>query len=212
MRKISDHLKEIINSQPYLLFGFNHGLFNLTKLAKFLKPYIEAQTKKDVRDTAILMTLSRLKISKTNNSKNTHKILNLSVHSNLCSLTYARDGMVLKKVNDFFSKANTPLDFTSLNTSTTEITIITTEDIYKQLNEEISNKPKSIKTRLSSISVQFKPSSNNPGLLYFLIQQISVQNINIQEISSTYSELIFFLDKKDINLAFETFNTLLGRR
>jgi len=82
MRKISDHLKEIINSQPYLLFGFNHGLFNLTKLAKFLKHYIEAQTKKEERDTAILMNLSRLKISKTNNLKKTQKILNLEMTSN----------------------------------------------------------------------------------------------------------------------------------
>ena len=60
MLRISEAVEEIIETHPALRFGFYHGLMNLTKVARFLRPSIEARTKKEVTDAAVLMNLSRL--------------------------------------------------------------------------------------------------------------------------------------------------------
>jgi hypothetical protein len=60
MRKISDALEAIVEGNPALAFGLHHRLLNLTKLARFLRPSVEAQTRKGVSDSAVLMSLSRL--------------------------------------------------------------------------------------------------------------------------------------------------------
>ncbi|HEY7817166.1 MAG TPA: hypothetical protein VIG29_03030, partial [Vicinamibacteria bacterium] len=60
MKKIADAIEEVIEGNPALAFGIHHRLMNLTQLARFLRPSVEAQTRKEVSDAAVLMSLSRL--------------------------------------------------------------------------------------------------------------------------------------------------------
>ena len=52
--------------------------------------------------------------------------------------------------------------------------------------------------RLSSIGVEFnRRYADIPGMLYMLIQRVALQNINLIEIASTYTEIMFFVDEAD---------------
>lgn len=77
----------------------------------------------------------------------------------------------------------------------------------------ISSKPKYINKDLSAIHVQFEEKyANIPGLIYHVIQCVTLQNINISEISSTYTNLIIFVDQKNTELAFDTlYNTFIAK-
>ena len=43
MIKISEAIERIVDGHPGLRFGFYHRLLNLSQLARFLRPSIEAQ-------------------------------------------------------------------------------------------------------------------------------------------------------------------------
>jgi len=45
---------------------------------------------------------------------------------------------------------------------------------------------------------------HEPGLVYLIMQKMMLQNVNIIEFSSTFTELIFFIEKDDLQLVFDT--------
>ena len=45
-----DAVEAIIEANPALTFGIHHRLLNLTKVSRFLRPSVEAQTRKEVSD------------------------------------------------------------------------------------------------------------------------------------------------------------------
>jgi aspartokinase len=216
MIKISDSIKEIVINQPFLRFGLHHRLVNLSSIARFIKPLVEARTKKEVRQTAILMNLSRLQktlAQKSIEKKADFSIINLVIHSGLCSITFTRSKEVYNQLNKFYGEVQNQNGYITFSQGISEITVITNESFLPTIKNIINAKPKYIKAGLSSIGVQFNADySEVPGLFYFLTQQLTLQNINISEISSTYTELIFYINQKDMRLAFDTLSRVLNQK
>ena len=214
MRKISDSIQNIIKSQSFFIFGLSNKLLNLSQFARFIQPLVKAQTKKEVQSSAILMSLSRLQkqYSKKNFKKENFQISNLTVHYNLCSLTFLKNKEVVKSINQFYIKMRDKSEYITISQGTREITIIIAQDLFASFKKEISEKPTQTKKNIASIGVQFGPNYvERPGMIYYLVQHITLQNINIQEISSTFTELIFYIDKEDMKLAFDTLSGLLAK-
>lgn len=214
MKRISDSLRDIIKNQPFLLFGYREGLFNLSQLARLLRPYVEIRTKKDVKETAILMNLSRMqkKFAKSNTDQIKFRITNVAIQSNLCTVTYYNNPPVNGKLSEFYNECQKRNEYVVLNKRPSEVTIITTEKFFPQLGKAIKEKPKFYHGDLSAIAVQFEEDQpETPGIFYFLTQQLALQGINIWEISSCFSEIIFYIDQKDMSVAFSTMNTLMEK-
>jgi len=88
---------------------------------------------------------------------------------------------------------------------THEITIILPSDNSVALKESIQEKPSFEMSGLTALCIEFSPQYvESPYLLYYLIQQITLQNINVWEMTSTYTEVIFYIEEKDVKLAFST--------
>jgi len=117
MIKISDEIREIITGNPFLEFGMSYRLFNLTQLAKFIKPLIEVRTQKEVQHTAILMSLSRiLKISeKVAPQINDFKIENIAINSNLTAMTFSKSDNALAGIDNLGQKIREKMGFGVLN-------------------------------------------------------------------------------------------------
>ena len=65
--------------------------------------------------------------------------------------------------------------------------------------------PTSFVPGLASLGVTFDERYlDEPGFLYFVLQQLYFQNINIVELASTSTELILYLAQADVRLAFDT--------
>lgn len=211
MIKISEAIMDIVNENPILQFGFYYQIFNLSKLSEFIKPQLQARTKKQIKTAAITMNLSRLqkRLKKILPKISDYKIENVTAYSNLCVVTYVKTREVHASINKFYERMQKVKGYITINEGVNEITIIFENKFYSSLTELISEKPKFKKDNIAGIGMKFSEEYMDvPGLLHFLIQHFMVQNINIIEIASTYTELFCYIDQADTKLAF---NTLFNR-
>ncbi|MCB0352124.1 MAG: hypothetical protein KDD64_01330 [Bdellovibrionales bacterium] len=209
MMKISDALRTVIMQSPFLRFGLSRGLLNLSQLARFLQPLIEARTKKHVKPSAILMSLSRLargdEFQGEADPDRGFEIGALNVHSGLVVYTFYKNSDSHKAANQVYRKIQHRGGFITITEGITEITIITEDRFGELFKEDFVEKPKHHNQRIASLSVKFHQSYvNQPGFLYSILQQITLQGINVVEVASTATEFILYLEESDVQLAFDT--------
>ncbi len=207
MIKISDAIKEIISENSFLEFGICNKLLNLTQLAKFIKPLLEVKTKKEIQTSAIVMNLSRLQkkySEEINVDEDLFQIDNISVFSNLVTLTFTKTPETHKQINKAYEKIFSK-GYCSFSESMGEITIIFEQNFYSKIISIISEKPKYENQNVSAIGVKFSEELfHNIGLLNILMQKLTLQGINLIEITSTFTEFIFYIEEKDLSKAFDT--------
>lgn len=207
MIKISDAIKEVIDNNQILRFGFYHHLLNLTQVANFIKPLIESRAKKTVNSSAILMNLSRLQqtIDKISPKIEKYKIENITVSSNMCTQTFQKNPELHEQINDVYKQIQNENGYIVINEGISEITIIFDKSFKERISEKIKIEAIYENNDVSALGIKFdKKYADIPGLLYFLIQQVTLQNINILEVSSTYTQLTLYINQKDTKLAFDT--------
>ncbi len=207
MIKVSDSIRKIIIGNPFLEFGISYRLFNLTQLSKFIKPLIEVQTQKEVGHTAILMSLSRFQDQKEKKAPQVgaFKIENIAINSHLVTMTFSQNEELLDEINMVHNKIREKNGFWGFTQGTNEVAIFFEAEFLSIVKEYISSNPKYQNDNISCVGVRFSEKYLEiPGMLYSLIQKIALQNINLIELSSTYTEFNFYIEQKDVKLTFET--------
>lgn len=207
MLSIPEAVQETIEKDGFLHFGLANGVLSLSKTARFIKPLIEIRTKKSVSIAAVTMALSRLKTLKkrTNVQLKRVKLDSINIAKNLAEITYERTAeniSALEKVEKEVRKNN---GYIVITFGTSELTVIVEEKFLSDIKHGMPMSPKVILKELVAVGAKFDESYiPHVGMVYALIQQLTFQNINVIEFSSTYTELVFYLNKKDMKLAFDT--------
>lgn len=207
MLKISDALGSIINVNDFLKAGLSHRLFNLSQLARYLQPLVEARLKKEVKESAILMNLSRMQTDLNKKHKFTDSFIveKISVQANLFTATFAKTPDIHKQVNNFYKWIQKYKGFISISESSKEITIIVEVAFLERMPEFIKDDPIFIKKNITGIGVQFDAEyTKRPGFLYLVLQKTTLQGVNLIEVFSTYTEFMIFVDDEETKLAFDT--------
>ncbi|MFA5842448.1 MAG: hypothetical protein WC882_02095 [Candidatus Gracilibacteria bacterium] len=207
MIRITDVLKEIIQGCDLLQFGLAHRLLNLSKVADYLKPLVEARTKKKVTIPSILMSLSRLQktYSRIMPQASDFKLNNLNVFTDLSTVTFNKTQKVSENTIQFFAHVKKKLGYINITESGHEITLIFDKKYIKELKKIVKVAPKYINQDVVGIAVIFDEKHYyQPGIIYMLFQQMTLQGINVIEISSTYTELVLYLERKDLKIAFDS--------
>jgi aspartokinase len=204
---ISTALEGIIKSNYFLQFGIANRLLNLSQLAQFIKPLMEARTKKEIRISALKMNLSRLqkKYSKIMPQEQQFQFEDISISSNFTTITYSKNEKIRSILSNLYNEIKNENGFITLTEGTEEITLIVNKKWAKKITDKIKTQPKFINENISSIKVSFDEKYYYfPGIIYVLFQQLTMQGINIVELSSTFTELQLFLEEKDVKLAFDS--------
>jgi len=207
MNRISDALESIVSNNPLLQFGITHQLFNLSQLSKYLNPQIVARTKKEVKDSALLMALSRYQRSEQKKRKGSEAFVvkKLSVNSGLAIATFSKTPEIHRAINEFYRKVQSAQGFFTLSEGVTQITAIFDAEHLALRKKLIREKAIREYSDVGSLSVRFDDRYlETPGFLYLVLQQLYLQNLNILELTSTATELILFLKEEDVRLAFDT--------
>ena len=215
MLKISDALKELIDGNPWLSFGFHHRLLNLSRVAQFLKSAVEARTLKDVQASAILMNLSRLQNKGIGESTRVEPFFvdKIHIHSGLCSLNLAKTPVAHRKLNRFVAQIQERRGFLTITEGVGEITLIVEQEFLKLLKMDAALQPAQIHYEIGAVGVSFPDKYLKvPGLLYRLLQQVALQNINVIEVASTATEFNIFLHEKDVRLGFDAIYRAFAKR
>ena len=215
MKKLSDVIPALIEGNSLLQAGLAHRLLNLSAVAEFIQPLVSARLKRDVSKASVLMGLSRLqkKGGRFRRKRETFRIHSLSIRSDIASITYSCSQEIDALLPRLYAGAGRRHEFLIVNHGTSEITFLCAGDLAKRIRTLVRGKPKNYQDKLAGLSIRFDEKYvSNPGLLYFLIQQVTMQSINIHEISSTFTELVIYVKESDLNLAFETLYGQFGGR
>lgn len=216
MIRISEAVEDIVETHPQLRFGFYHGLLNLTKVARFLRPSIEARTKKEVTDAAVLMNLSRLqtKLARLPQSSRDHLVLDkVNIQSGLCAATVGKSATSHRELNRVFNRIHAKNGFITVTEGMREVTVIVEAENVKLLTSALSSPPRILHEELAAVGVAFNERYLDvKGILFQLMEEVALQDINVIEIASTATEFSIFLREEDVQLAFDAIFNRFSRR
>ncbi len=207
MLKISDAVSDIVASSEFAAEGLMNGCLNLSAYAKQILPLVEERTRKPVKRGAVVAALSRYAKTQENSAPFVPKIdaHNLVSRSGLAEITYTKtpesQQLVSKLHNDpKFTRSH----FFVVTVGIGEISIITTMDLAEEIKELFASQtPTLYMKNLSSLSMQIAESGiETPNQFYTIIKQFALRRINIIEFVTTFTELSFILDEKDLKQAF----------
>jgi aspartokinase len=215
MRKISDAVETLVGSHPALSFGLSNRLLNLTQLARFLRPSVAAMTHKDVSESAVLMSLSRLSRKwKTTHPQKSGKLVldKVSIVSGLCSVTLAKTQTTHREMHRVFTRVQERNGFITITEGLREITVIVEEENYPLLRKALSSRPKLVNRNLASVGMTFSERYLGvKGVLHQILEQVALQNINVLEIASTATEFYVYVEENDVEAAFSSIFHRFGR-
>lgn len=216
MKTISAVVEQYIKKKPFLQSALAQGIINLTSLSRIVKPEIEEELGKDVRNGAIVMALKRL--SDDLEFRATHKIVKvlknigeITVRSNLTDYTFlssetilAQQARLLEKVNEnqdiFYTSSRGVNEINIVVSNTLDITV---EQLFQ--DERCTQKAEN----LSSVTVKL-PSENVsvPGIYYFIFQRLAWEGIILYEVISTTNEFTILVNDDQVDVAFKTIKDL----
>lgn len=216
MKTISSVVEEYIKKKPFLQSALAQGIINLTSLSRIIKPEIQEELSKEIRNGAIVMALKRL--SDDLEFRATHKIVKvlknigeITVRSSLTDYTFLTSDTVLYQQARLLEAINASQDvFYTSSRGVNEINIVVSnildsvvEDLFKI--EKCTQKAEN----LSSITVKL-PAENVsvPGIYYFIFQRLAWEGIVLYEVISTTNEFTILVDDEQVDVAFKTIKDL----
>ena len=216
MKTISSVVEEYIKKKPFLQSALAQGIINLTSLSRIVKPEIEEQLGKDIRNGAIVMALKRL--SDDLEFRATHKIIKvlknigeITVRSSLTDYTFLASETILTQQAKLLAEIHSNQDvFYTSSRGVNEINIVisnimdsTVETLFKA--ERCTQKA----NNLSSITVKL-PAENVsvPGIYYFIFQRLAWEGIVLYEVISTTNEFTIIVNDDQVDIAFKTIKDL----
>jgi hypothetical protein len=216
MKTISSVVEEYIKKKPFLQSALAQGIINLTSLSRLIKPEIEVELGKDVRNGAIVMALKRL--SDDLEFRATHRIIKvlknigeITVRSSLTDFTFLVSDTILENQTELLNEVNQNKDvFYTSSRGVNELNVVvsnsldpTIEKLFKK--ERCTQKAEN----LSSITVKL-PAENVsvPGIYYFIFQRLAWEGIVLYEVISTTNEFTILVNDKQVDVAFKTIKDL----
>lgn len=216
MKTISSIVEEYIKTKPFLSSALSQGIINLTSLSRIIKPEIEHQLGKEVKNGAIVMALKRL--SSELEFRVTHRVLKfvrnigeITVRSSLNDYTFKVSETLLKSQGAFMSKINdlNTVFYTS-SRGVNESNIVVSNEVAELVEQFFKNEVLLEKQEnLSSITVKLpKDNVNVPGIYYFIFQRLSWEGVNIYEVISTTNEFTILVNDQQVDKAFTVIKNL----
>lgn len=211
--KVADSVRSILNNSETSKIALSNGLLNYSAYAELILKEVESKTKKPVKKGTVIAALSRYAkiMDKEEDLIPNFTVKNILVKAGLTETTVEKTKgnlSLLKQlyVNEVFDRS----EFMTVTQGISEITIICSEKSQKYISnlfkesEILASIPNLVAINLS-FSEEFIQTTN---VIYAILRTLALKKINIIELVSTYSELTFIIDKKDLRDAFLLLNNV----
>lgn len=218
MVTVSHLVKKAVNENSFLLEAMSKELISHGNLAEQLKPEIEQELGKKVKESAIVMALRRYSEEIQGFDKKIRKFEfqgEIIMRTNIMDFNVVKSSSLLTKIKNIYNL----VDFSSGDTlniilGSNEVSIVANEKYKEKLSnflkgEKILNK----RFDLVALTVVFESKDffTTPGVVFTGIRKLAWENINIFEIISTMTELTFILSKKDSMKAYNVLQELVRK-
>jgi hypothetical protein len=191
MISLSKIIEQKIDNIPFLRENLSDGLVNTSALARKLKPGLEEQLQKKIKDSTIIMAIGRLPISK---HKSVEKKLmatiddigDMVVRSNLVKYNFRNYSGIAKNQSSFLEKSETFTDsFYTVSRGINETTLIINAQLKTILEDSLESIHLLTKTEdLSAITIKL-PENNTEveGIYYYVLKKLAWKSITIEEVN-----------------------------
>jgi len=209
MRTIGEIVKQLVRESPFLEEALDEGLINISALARKLKPQVENELRKNVQTGAIVMAIKRYDPGynyklKFGIKEFVSNLGDLIVQSGLMHYTFENSNTLAEKHKELVNRISGDQIYYSVSRGIFETTVVVSNSTTK-LVEEIFAEEKMIfqKYGLSSITIRLpQKRDETTGFFYYILKNIALENINIEELISTTNEFTILVREKDIDHAF----------
>lgn len=202
MIKIPEVVQEILENDEIAFEALREGILNVTAYAVGIQKQIEKITMKPVRPGTIAVAILRLKekkLLKTKAKKPEITIQNLRVNSSFTLLVWEKTHDIERKLSTLHPFVVSGQDIPYVTEGGKEVLLFILDEATQKVKKHFVTKPKEIIENLVSVSVQFNESYlETPNILYVLFSAVAGKKINIVEIVSTRTELLFFIRREDL--------------
>ena len=216
MKTISAVVEDYIKKKPFLQSALSQGIINLTSLSRIVKPEIQEELGKDVRNGAIVMALKRL--SDDLEFRATHKIVKvlknigeITVRSSLTDFTFLVSDTILSQQGKLLEEVESNQDvFYTSSRGVNEMNIVVSNSMDAIVEKLFQAERCTQKAQnLSSITVKL-PAENVsvPGIYYFIFQRLAWEGIVLYEVISTTNEFTILVNDDQVDVAFKTIKDL----
>ncbi len=216
MKTISSVVEHYIKKKPFLQSALSQGIINLTSLSRLIKPEIEEELGKEIRNGAIVMALKRL--SDDLEFRATHRIVKvlknigeITVRSSLTDFTFLISDTILENQSKLIKEVNKNKDvFYTSSRGVNELNIVVSNSLDSVVESLFKNEKYTQKAEnLSSITVKL-PAENVsvPGIYYFIFQRLAWEGIVLYEVISTTNEFTILVNDDQVDTAFKTIKDL----
>ena len=184
----------------------------MSSYAYQIRPKVELLTKKKVTIASLVVTLSRLRKEFKKEQPLIHNVVitNITTKLPLSEIVYENTS---KFIQEFESLHKNILisrdDFFITNMSTTEIDIICSSSLASKVLKHFKIKPKITNHNLAAVGISYGSEVfGTPNVFFSLLSITARARINIEELVSTPTELIFIVAEKDFGKTVALFSEL----
>jgi len=218
MVTVSHLVKKAVSGNVFLLEAMSKELVSYGNLAEQLKPEIEKELGKKVKDSTIVMALRRYSEELYGFDKKIKKFKfrgEIIMRTNIMDFNVVKSQSLLNKLKNLYSLVDFERgDTLNIILGSNEIAIVTNEKYKEKISnflkgEKILNK----EFDLVALTISFRGEDffDTPGVIFTVIRKLAWEHINIYEIVSTMTELTFILNKKDSMKAYNVLHELVGK-
>lgn len=212
MIKIQSIVRDIVMGEIEAYTALTNGYMNMSSYAHRIRPSVELETKKKVTITSLVVSLSRLR----KEFKKEHPLIqevaikNITTKLPLTEIVYENSDKFIKELESLHKNiAVSQEDFFTTTIGTTEIDIICSANLENKVLKHFKMKPKWINHNYAAIGVSYGTEVfGTPNVFFSLLSITARARINIEELVSTPTELIFIVAEKDFGKTVALFSEL----
>lgn len=215
MIKIHPIVREVLLGEMEALFALTNGYMNMSSYAHRIKPRVEEMTRKPVTITSLVVALSRLRkeLKKEKPLIQDVPITNITTKLPLTELAYENTSEFIENLEALHKNINLSQDdFFTITMGTSEIDVICSANLENKILKYLKIKPKYINHNFAAVGISFDSKVfGMPNVFFSLLAVTARARINIEELISTPTELIFIVAEKDFAKTVELFSGLHRR-
>lgn len=216
MKNIQSVTRELVLQDIEAYSALTHGYMNMSSFAEQIKPQVEALTFKTITINALVVALSRLRVELQKEKPLVREVIisNITTKLPLSEIIYENTAAIVAQLELFHKKVSLKReDFFTTTISTTELNIVCSSAMAETVLAHFGRKPKFMASNLAAVGISYDAKYFNiANTLFSLISVVAMARINIAEIVSTYTELIFIIEEKDFSRTVSLFSEMHKRQ
>ncbi len=212
MIKIQPVVRDIVMKELEAYFALTHGYMNMSSYAHRIRPTVEALTKKQVTIASLVVSLSRVgkELKKERPLIREVPITGITTKLPLSEIAYENSEQFIKELETLHKKISVSAeDFFTMTRGTHEVDIICSANLENKILKHFSNKPKWVNHNFAAVGISYGPEVfGMPNIFFSLLSVTARAKINIEELVSTPTELVFIVAEKDFAKTVALFSEL----